>query len=172
MHRMKQRKYEICTRCIMDTSDPDITFDENGVCNHCRRYDMELPKRVFRGNEAKAKLDALLKRIKEKGRNKEYDCLIGVSGGVDSTYVAYLCKKLGLRPLAVHFDNGWNSELSVSNIEKTLDKLGIDLYTYVIDWEEFRGLQLSFLKASTPDGEIPTDHAINALLFKQASKRN
>src|SRR5690606_18053196 len=90
---------------------------------------------------------------------------------VDSTYVAYLTKQLGLRPLAIHFDNGWNSELAVSNIEKTLDKLGIDLYTYVIDWDVFRDLQLSFLKASIQDGEIPTDHAINALLFKEASKR-
>lgn len=168
----KLRDYQICTRCIMDTSDPDITFDENGVCSHCHRYDEELPKRVFKGKEAENKLDSLLSQIKTAGKGHEYDCVIGVSGGVDSTYVAYLAKKFGLRPLAIHFDNGWNSELAVSNIEKTLDKLGIDLFTYVIDWEEFRDLQLSFLKASTPDGEIPTDHAINALLFKQASKRN
>jgi N-acetyl sugar amidotransferase len=156
----------------MDTSDPDITFDEDGVCSHCHRYDEELPKRVFKGNEAESKLDYLISQIKTAGKGKENDCIIGVSGGVDSTYVAYLAKKFGLRPLAIHFDNGWNSELAVSNIEKTLDKLGIDLFTYVIDWEEFRDLQLSFLKASTPDGEIPTDHAINALLFEQASKRN
>jgi N-acetyl sugar amidotransferase len=156
----------------MDTSDPDITFDEKGVCSHCHRYDVELPKRVFKGTEAESKLNSLLSQIRASGKDKEYDCIIGVSGGVDSTYVAYITKKLGLRPLAIHFDNGWNSELAVSNIEKTLDKLGIDLFTYVIDWEEFRDLQLSFLKASTPDGEIPTDHAINALLFKQASKRN
>ena len=164
--------YQICTRCIMDTSDQDIIFDKNGVCSHCHRYYEELPKRVFKGKEAESKLDSLLSQIKTAGKGNEYDCIIGVSGGVDSTYVAYLAKKFGLRPLAIHFDNGWNSELAVSNIEKTLDKLGIDLYTYVIDWEEFRDLQLSFLKASTPDGEIPTDHAINALLFKQASKRN
>jgi N-acetyl sugar amidotransferase len=156
----------------MDTIDPDITFDEMGVCSHCHRYDKELPKRVFRGKEAEVKVNSLISRIKLAGKGKEYDCIIGVSGGVDSTYVAYLAKKFGLRPLAIHFDNGWNSELAVSNIEKTLDKLSIDLYTYVINWEEFRDLQLSFLKASTPDGEIPTDHAINALLFKQASKRN
>lgn len=169
--KMKERKYEICTRCIMDTTDPDISFDENGVCNHCRRYDIELPKRVFRGLEAEKRLQGLINNIKKKGKNKEYDCLIGVSGGVDSTYVAYLCKKFGLRPLAVHFDNGWDSELSVSNIEKTLDILGIDLYTYVIDWEEFRELQLAYLRASTTDGEIPTDHALIAVLFKEASKR-
>jgi N-acetyl sugar amidotransferase len=155
----------------MDTSDPDITFDQDGVCCHCHRYDEELPKRVFRGKEADEKLSRILEKIKAEGRGKEYDCIIGVSGGVDSTYVAYLTKKLGLRPLAVHFDNGWNSELAVSNIEKTLDKLGIDLHTYVIDWPSFKDLQLSFLKASTPDGEVPSDHAINALLFKEASKR-
>lgn len=160
-----------CTRCIMDTSDPEIMFDNYGVCNHCHRYDKELPKRVFHGDIAQAKLASIIDKIKSSGKKKEYDCIIGVSGGVDSTYVAYLTKELGLRALAVHFDNGWNSELAVSNIEKVLNGLNIDLYTYVIDWEEFKDLQISFLKASTPDGEIPTDHAINALLFKEASKR-
>jgi len=155
----------------MDTSDPEITFDDKGVCNHCYRYDEELPKRVFQGEIAQEKLAQMVQNIKQTGKGKEYDCIIGVSGGVDSTYVAYLTKELGLRALAVHFDNGWNSALAVSNIEKVLDGLNIDLYTYVIDWEEFKDLQLSFLKASTPDGEIPTDHAINALLFKEASKR-
>jgi N-acetyl sugar amidotransferase len=106
--------------------------------------------------------------MKSRGRGRDYDCLIGVSGGVDSTYVAYLTKKYGLRPLAVHLDNGWNSELAVKNIELTLSRLGIDLYTEVLDWTEFRDLQLSFLKASTTDMEIPTDHAILAVLWKQA----
>lgn len=164
-------EYKRCTRCIMDTSDPEITFDDKGVCKHCYRYDDILDSRVFRGPEAETKLNALVESIKKTGKNKEYDCIIGVSGGVDSTYVAYLTKQLGLKPLAIHFDNGWNSELAVSNIEKTLDKLGIDLYTYVIDWDVFSDLQKAYLKASTPDGEIPTDHAINALLFKEASKR-
>lgn len=168
---MSLRPYQICTRCIMDTSDTDIQFDADGVCNHCRRYDTDLPKRVFKGEDARMRLDKMVKSIKKSGKNSEYDCIIGVSGGVDSTYVAYLTKKLGLNPLAIHFDNGWNSELAVSNIEKTLDVLEIDLFTYVIDWREFKDLQLSFLKASTPDGEIPTDHAINALLFREANKR-
>lgn len=166
-----QTKYTTCTKCIMNTTDPEIIFDELGVCNHCYRYNEELPKRVFQGDVAKEKLTQLVSKIKSDGKGKEYDCIIGVSGGVDSTYVAYLTKELGLRALAIHFDNGWNSELAVSNIEKVLDGLHIDLYTYVIDWEEFKDLQLSFLKASTPDGEIPTDHAINALLFREASKR-
>ncbi len=164
-------KYRICTRCIMDTSDPEITFNEQGVCNHCVRYDNELHKRVFIGEVADVKLKNVVSKIKKHGKGKEYDCIIGVSGGVDSTYVAYLTKQLGIKPLAIHFDNGWNSELAVSNIEKTLERLDIDLYTYVIDWEEFKDLQLSFLRASTPDGEIPTDHAINALLFREANKR-
>lgn len=169
---MTNREYQICKRCIMDTSDPDITFDAEGVCHHCHRYKELLTTRTYKDDEARAKLAQLIASIKNAGDGKEYDCIIGVSGGVDSTYVAYLVKQLGLRPLAIHFDNGWNSELAVSNIEKVLNRLEIDLYTYVIDWDMFRELQIAFLKASTPDGEIPTDHAINALLFQEAAKRN
>jgi len=155
----------------MDYSDPDIKFNNEGICNHCLRYESLVSTRVFDGIEGENELNSLIDKIKKEGKNKDYDCLIGVSGGVDSTYVAYLLKKKGLRPLAVHFDNGWNSELAVSNIEKTLSKLDIDLYTYVIDWPMFKDLQLSFLKASTPDGEIPTDHAIDSFLWNEASKR-
>jgi len=126
---------------------------------------------VVRGAEGKKALDALVERMRVDGEGREYDCIIGVSGGVDSTYVAYLVKQLGLRPLAVHLDNGWNSELAVKNIERVLKTLGIDLYTYVIDWEEFKDLQVAFLKASTPDGEIPTDHAIFSLLWREAAHR-
>ena len=164
-------EYKICKRCVMDTSDPEITFDRNGICKHCHRYDDILESRVFKGNIAKNELKKIVSKIKKVGLKKDYDCIVGVSGGVDSTYVAYLVKELGLRPLAIHFDNGWNSELAVSNIEKVLDKLDIDLFTYVIDWDMFRDLQKTFLKGSTPDGEVPTDHAITALLFKEASKR-
>jgi len=162
--------YRMCTRCIMDTTDPDITFDAQGVCNHCHRFEVIAAKRLIPAAERPARLAALVDRIKREGKGKEYDCIIGVSGGVDSTYVAWLTRELGLRPLAVHFDNGWNSELAVANIEKTLKTLGIDLFTCVVDWPEFRDLQLSFLRASTPDGEVPTDHAIVALLYKQAVK--
>ena len=151
--------------------EPQISFDSAGICNHCRRYDELVVTRVARGADGRRILDSIVSRIKDAGRGKEYDCIIGVSGGVDSTYVAYLVRKLGLRPLAVHFDNGWNSELAVSNIEKVLKRLNIDLYTYVVDWEEFRDLQLAFLKASVPDGEIPTDHGIFALLWKVAARR-
>jgi N-acetyl sugar amidotransferase len=160
----------VCTRCIMDTTDPDIKFDAEGVCNHCHRYDSVSKTRLIPAEERDERLKALVDEIKAVGNGKPYDCVIGVSGGVDSTYVAWLVKKLGLRPLAVHLDNGWNSELAVANIEKTLNTLGIDLYTHVLNWEEFRNLQSSFLKASTPDGEVPTDHAIFALLYELAAK--
>jgi N-acetyl sugar amidotransferase len=154
----------------MDTTDPDIVFDAAGVCNHCHRYEVVAGQRIIPPEARKARLDQLTAEIRKAGHGKPYDCVIGVSGGVDSTYVAWVVRDLGLRPLAVHLDNGWNSELAVANIEKTLNTLGIDLYTHVIDWEEFRDLQLSFLKASTCDGEVPTDHAIFALLYKIAAK--
>jgi N-acetyl sugar amidotransferase len=161
-----------CTRCIMDTTDPDIIFDADGICNHCYRYDRITKQRLAPLDEREATLAALITEIKTEGEGKPYDCVIGVSGGVDSTYVAYIVKELGLRPLAVHLDNGWDSTLAVTNIQKTLDTLGIDLHTHVIDWVEFRDLQLSFLKAATPDGEVPTDHAIFALLYEMAAKHN
>jgi N-acetyl sugar amidotransferase len=156
----------------MDTTDPDITFDALGVCSHCHRFDTIAAKRLVPLSERPARLAALVEKIKRDGQGRDYDCIIGVSGGVDSTYTALLTRDLGLRPLAVHFDNGWNSELAVANIEKTLKALSIDLFTFVVDWPEFRDLQLSFLRASTPDGEVPTDHAIVALLYQQAAKHN
>jgi len=156
----------------MDTSDPEIVFDENGCCNHCSRALklLDTPPISLSAEEKEKSLKALVDKIKVKGKNKKYDCIIGVSGGVDSTYAAYLVKKNGLNPLAVHLDNGWNSRIAVTNIEKTLKKLDIDLYTHVIDWEEFKDLQLSFLKASTPDSEVPSDHAIQALLYETAAR--
>jgi N-acetyl sugar amidotransferase len=154
----------------MDTSDPDIVFDDAGVCNHCKQYDRLVNKYVPTGDAAKAQLAQIAAEIKKSGKGKEYDCIIGVSGGVDSTYVAYKVAELGLRPLAVHLDNGWDSELAVKNIENTLKKLNIELYTHVIDWEEFKDLQLSFLKASTPDAEIPSDHAIVSIMYNMARK--
>ena len=163
-------KDRICKRCVMDTTDPHIQFDEGGICNHCRRYDEKLKGHVFPGREGERRLQVIIDEIKREGKSKAYDCVIGVSGGVDSTFVAYKVKQLGLRPLVVHLDNGWDSEFAVSNIERALGKLDIDLYTHVIDWEEFKDLQLSFLKASTPDSEIPTDHAIRALMYQMAEK--
>jgi N-acetyl sugar amidotransferase len=154
----------------MDTSDPEIVFDENGVCNHCHTYDRMVRQYVVDGDEGLRQLAQIAEKIRKDGKGKKYDCVIGVSGGVDSTYVAFRVKELGLRPLAVHLDNGWDSELAVKNIEGTLKRLDIDLYTEVLDWEEFKDLQVSFLNASTPDSEIPTDHAITALLSNMAEK--
>lgn len=159
--------YQICNRCVMDTTDPNISFDKNGNCNHCNSY---LKQDIKYNPEKENQLKNVIEEIKKAGQNKKYDCIIGVSGGVDSTYVAYEVKKRGLRPLAVHLDNGWDSELAVSNIQKTLQKLDIDLYTYVIDWNEFKNLQISFLKASIPGMEVPTDHAIISILNKVAVK--
>lgn len=154
----------------MGNDDPDITFNKQGICNHCDRYESLAESRLISPSERPTKLNILIEEIKLAGKGKQYDCVIGISGGVDSTYVAWLVKKYGLRPLAVHLDNGWNSELAVANIQKTLEKLGIDLYTHVIDWEEFKDLQIAFLRASTPDGEVPTDHAIFALLYETANR--
>jgi len=155
----------------MDTiGDLDITFDEKGICNYYYEFTEKLKVRVPVAPENKKQLDALVAKIKASGKGKKYDCIIGISGGVDSTYTAWLVKQMGLRPLAIHLDNGWDSELAVKNIENILNKLEIDLYTEVLDWEMFKDLQMSFLKASTPDGEIPTDHAILSILYKMAAK--
>lgn len=166
------RSYQICKRCVMDTTDLEISFNEEGFCNHCVEYFDLKPHYVFEGDIAKQKLDSLVHTIKEAGRNNEYDCVIGVSGGVDSSYVAYTAKKLGLRALTVHFDNGWNSELAVKNIENIIKKLEFDYQTYVVDWEEFKDLQISFLKASVANAEIPSDHAFLAALYSIAAKYN
>lgn len=163
-------KYQECTRCVMDTSDHEIRFDENGYCNHCTAYFEKISRLVYQGEKSDIELAALIEKVKKDGKGHNYDCVIGISGGVDSAYVAYLTKKFGLRALSVHMDNGWNSELAVKNIEMILKKLDIDLYTYVLDWEEFRSLQLTFLKASTPEPETPTDIAIPAALHKIAAK--
>jgi len=156
----------------MDTEcDRSIAFDASGLCNHCVRYDALRPIRLRTGSDGQLALEQLVERVRLRGRGREYDCLIGLSGGIDSSYVAYLVKQHGLRPLAVHVDNGWNSELAVRNVERVVKKLGIDLITHVLDWQEFSDLQRSFLFASTPDGEIPTDHAIVSVIWREAAKR-
>ena len=155
----------------MDTSDPEIEFDADGVCNHCRSFPEAERYYVPRPEDRDARLAELVDRMKKAGRGRTYDCVIGLSGGVDSSYLAYAVKQLGLRPIAVHLDNSWDSELAVKNIENIVTRLGIDLVTYVLDWPEFRDLQVSFLKASVSDAEVPTDHAIVALMLKTAAER-
>ena len=164
--------YKICSRCVMDTTDPGIVFDAEGICHHCKAYDQVVTVRIQTGETARTKLLGIIETIRSSGCGKDYDCVIGLSGGVDSTFVAYKVKELGLRPLAVHLDNGWDSEIAVNNIEQAVTRLKIDLHTHVIDWEEFRDLQLAFLRASTPDSEVPTDHAILALMHQTAAKCN
>lgn len=160
-----------CTRCIMDTTAVEIVFDENGVCNFCKHYYEVTTKDLYSDDNGKARLDLLISQIKEKGKNSKYDCLIGLSGGVDSSYVAYLVKKkYGLRVLAIHLDNGWNTELAVANVEQIVKRLDIDLITNVLNWREFKDIQTSFLKSSISNIEIPTDHAIWATLIKTAGK--
>jgi N-acetyl sugar amidotransferase len=156
----------------MDRSDTRIKFNNTGVCNHCERYDAFIKKVKFEKTYSKDNLRKLVSDIKRSGNGKDYDCVLGVSGGIDSSYLMYLTKKLGIRPLIVHCDNGWNSELAISNIQKIIESLNYDLITYVIEWEEFKELQRAYLKASVIDIEVLTDHAMMATLFKYASDFN
>ena len=164
--------YQICNRCVMDTSDCEISFNDQGFCNHCEAFLQEIKTIVPQGNQRVDQLNKILDSIKKSGKRKKYDCLIGVSGGVDSSYVAYIVKELGLNPLAVHMDNGWNSEESVKNIRNLCSNLEIDYESYVLDWDEFKDIQLSILKSSIVEVEIPTDVAIASILHKVASKHN
>ncbi len=161
----------MCSRCILESDIPGIMFDEDGICNYCKIHDM-LDEQHPLGKGSEQALDELFSKVRTDGQGKAYDCIIGVSGGIDSTYTLYLAVKAGLRPLAVHFDNGWNTETATHNIEKTTKKLGVDLHTVVADWEEFRDLQIAFLRSSTPDLDIPTDIAIYKVLYEMADKEN
>jgi aminotransferase len=160
--------YRTCTRCIMDTSDPEITFDAVSVCSHCRRFEEKQRPNWFPNEEGARRLARAVEQIKADGRGRDYDCVIGLSGGVDSSYLAVKVKELGLRPLVVHVDAGWNSELAVKNIENLVNGLGYDLFTLVIDWEEMRDLQVAFLRAGVPNQDIPQDHAFMAGVYRFA----
>ena len=165
------RPYQQCSVGLLDTNDdPQIQFDDQGRSHYYHEYMAAQRARVGSPQLQEERLASLLAEIKKSGRGRPYDCVIGVSGGVDSTYVALLTRDLGLRPLAVHLDNGWNSELAVKNIENIVNKLDIDLYTYVLDWEEFRDLQIAYLKASVIDIEVITDHAIFATMRRVAGR--
>lgn len=165
------RPYQQCSISVMDTiADPDIRFDEKGICNYYYEYLEAEKAQCLTGELAKRKLESVVKAIKSAGTTGGYDCVLGLSGGADSTYLAYLAKQLHLKPLLVHFDYGWNSELAVQNIENAVKILGFDLYTYVMDWEEFKELQRSYFKASVLDLDVPADHMIFGALFKTANK--
>lgn len=160
-----------CNKCVLDIiDDPSLILDDNGICNYCRDYYVIESVSVLNGSEGDQKLKLIVDEIKKLGTGKKYDCILGLSGGVDSTYLAYLAKQFGLRPLAVHFDNGWDSELAVQNIENIINKLGFDLHSYVVDWPEFKDVQLAYIKASVIDIEAVTDHAILGTVYRLAKK--
>jgi N-acetyl sugar amidotransferase len=156
----------VCKRCVMDTSDPAIQFDANGICNHCNYHEHLKKNRILPAAE---NVDELIQRIKKRGQAYAYDCAAGISGGTDSSYMLHQLKNFGLRVLAVHYDSGWNSEEAVSNIQLLTQKMGLDLYKFSVDWEEFKALQLAYLKAGVIDLDVPTDHALHGALYKAAA---
>ena len=167
---MTSPNYRICVRCVMDTSDPAITFDAEGNCCYCTDFFARKAQNIRRGPEAERELQAMVRTIQSSTKSSDYDCVLGISGGTDSCYAAYVAKSVGLRPLAVHLDNGWNSDIAVKNIRRVTSKLGIDYQSYVLDWEEFKDLQLAFLRASVTEIETPTDIAIPAALHRVAAE--
>ena len=160
-----------CKRCIMDSSASDIKIDDQGICNYCKEYLSDLSEVIFQDKDFnKINLESFSSRIKKEGKGKRYDCIVGVSGGVDSSWALIQAKELGLRPLAVHMDNGWDSELAQNNIENLVKKLDIDLYTYVINWDEYRELMQAFFDADVLDVELLYDNAMLAVNYRQAYK--
>ena len=169
---MNNYNITVCSRCVMDTTDRDIKFNDKNECDYCQNFDRNIKKNFLDFKNSKKKLLKTIEKIK-KNRNGKYDCLIGISGGVDSSYLAHFVKKeLDLNPIVLHVDTGWNSIESVNNIEKMVDGLELDLQTEVIPWNEMRDLQLSFFKAQHPNLDIPQDHAIFGSLYKYALKNN
>ena len=162
--------YQLCNRCVMDTSDPGIYFDENGNCNHCTEFLNKRANYSYKGLESDLALEKIVRVIKDNGVGKAYDCIVGLSGGVDSSYTAWKAKEMGLRVLGVHLDNGWNSIEANQNIRNIASKLNIDYECVVLDWQEFKQIQAAFLRASIPEADTPTDIAILAILHKMASK--
>lgn len=163
--------YRICTQCAMDTSDAKISFDANGVCDHCTTFRTKIQPNWHTDERGQRALEELAAKIRRDGEGRDFDCIIGLSGGIDSSYLTYIAKEeLGLRPLVFHVDAGWNSQEAVNNIERIVDKLGLDLYTEVIDWPEMRDLQLAFFKSGVPHIDAPQDHAFFATMYKFAEQ--
>lgn len=169
----ESKEYKICTNCVMDTSDPNIQFDENGVCERCNQYYREILPKWKKGEGHEEELITIVDKIKQDGKGKSYDCLLGMSGGFDSSYMLhYVIKELGLRPLVFHVDAGWNMPVSVQNIKKMVDKLGVDLKIETINWKEMRDFQLAYFKAGVPHLDTPQDLAFVATLDNYALKYN
>ena len=171
MNEINKREYQQCVRCVMDTDAVDIIFDEHGTCNYCSEF-LERSKHILGKDLAskEEKLKQIVAKVKANGKGKPYDCIVGVSGGVDSSWTLVEVKRLGLRPLAVHMDNSWNSELAQNNISNLLNTLNVDLYTHVIDWEEYRGLMQAFFDADVVDVELLYDNAVLGVNYQQATK--
>jgi len=168
---LSQRPYAICSNCIMDTTDSNITFDARGWCDYCNNFHANILPNWHPDELGERELQKTISAIKRAGQGRDHDCIIGISGGVDSSYVTYLAKeKYGLRPLLFHVDAGWNSQQAVNNIEKLVDCLDLDLHTEVIDWLEMKDLQLAFFKAQVPHIDTPQDHAFFAALYNFAAK--
>jgi len=168
-----QRPHDMirCSKCILPEDFPNIQFDDKGVCERCNQFYNEILPNWPQREDAKRELNKIVEAIKNNGKNREYDCILGLSGGFDSSYMLHLAiKELGLRPLVFHVDGGWNSELAVHNINVMIDKLGVDLYTQVINWEEMKDFQLAFFKSGVPHIDIPQDHAFIATLYNFADK--
>lgn len=163
---------QICTRCIMDESDSAISFDEQGVCNHCNDFDKIAKMSWFPNAEGEAKLEFILRKMKAENLNNEYDCILGLSGGVDSSYLVLKAKEWGLRPLLLHVDAGWNSELAVSNIEVVTKHCGFDLFTHVVNWNDMRELQLAYLNSGVANQDVPQDHIFFSTLYRYANDNN
>lgn len=165
--------YQICSKCVMDTSDSKIVFDENGVCDHCHGFETDVLPNWYPNDAGKEMFRAQIEQIKKSGKGKDFDCIMGMSGGLDSSYLLHLAvSEFGLRPLVFHVDGGWNTDLAVNNIQMLVDKLGLDLYTEVINWEEMKDFQLAFFKSGVPHLDIPQDHAFVATLYHFANKHN
>ena len=167
------RQYQICTNCVMDTTDSKITFDNKGVCDHCNTYYSDILPNWHTDERGDLALKKIVKKLKKEGKGKDFDCLMGMSGGIDSSYLLYvMVVKYGLRPLVFHVDAGWNSQIAVNNIERLVEGLGLDLYTEVINWEEMKDLQLAFFKSGVSQIDTPQDHSFFATMYKFASKHN
>jgi N-acetyl sugar amidotransferase len=167
-----KNNYQSCIQCVMDTTDPLISFDARGVCNHCLGFSEKAKTEWFPNQEGRSRWELLVKQIQDAGRGQEYDCILGLSGGVDSSYLAIKVKEWGLRPLVMHVDAGWNTELAVANIESIVKYCKYDLHTHVVDWEDVRDLQLAYLRAAVANQDVPQDHIFFASLYHFATKNN
>ena len=165
--------YQICNRCVMDTSDSKIKFNEDGICDHCITFDKEILPNWNYGINKQKEVKEIVKKIKKRSAGNEFDCILGLSGGIDSSFLLHLVvTEYNLRPLVFHVDGGWNSQLATNNIEKLIDKLNLELYTHVVNWNEMQDLQLSFFKSGVPHIDVPQDYAFFSTMYNFASKYN